>query len=181
MKLAIGMTLTGKVVRKTTFGVFLALEGQTKEGLVHVSRLRGNSQDLRRQRLDEIELGDEMIVEISQIKKEGKVRKIALSEKLVHDDIVLRHLPLNEPIEGTVVDRTEYGVFVVLPTWHITGLLHVSKMDGSSKERHNRLHTIENGDALTVYVLEIERRGEDLKLSLSEQPLSASQEIEIEA
>lgn len=181
MKLAIGMTLTGKVVRKTTFGVFLAIEGHTKEGLVHVTRMRGNSQDLRRQRLDDIELGEEMIVEISQIKKEGKARKIALSEKLVHDDIVLRHMPLNEPIEGTVVERTEYGVFVVLPSWHITGLLHVSKMDGSSKERHNRLHTIENGETLTVYVQEIERRGEDLKLSLSEHPVLAAQELEIKA
>ncbi|HNB21684.1 MAG TPA: S1 RNA-binding domain-containing protein [Candidatus Melainabacteria bacterium] len=176
MKLVIGTLLTGKVVRKTSFGAFLAIKGETREGLIHVSRMRGNSQDLRRQRLNSIEIGEEMVVEISDLKKEGKIKRIALSEKLVHDDLVFKHMPLNEPIEGIVANVEEYGAFIVLPSWHMTGLLHVSKFTGSSNERHKRLSAMQIGDSVTVYVLEIEKREDEIKLSLSESPAEIADE-----
>lgn len=175
MKLETGVTLTGKVVRKTDFGIFLGFNKQPKEGLVHISRLRGNSLDLRRQRLNDIALGDEMVVEISEIKKEGKTTKIAASEKLVHDDIVFNLMPLDEPLEGTVVRSTKYGVFVHIPSWYMTGLLHVSNLTGMRWQRDKRHALLQPGDKLTVYVLEVERSEAELKIMLSENPSSAAE------
>ncbi len=171
MNLSIGTIHNGTVVRKSDFGVFVAVKGEKKEGLVHVSRLRGNSQNLRGARLKEIQVGDEIIVEVSDIKREGRATKIAFSEKLVHDDLVLKHIPLNEPIEGVVVRKSEYGAFVVLPSWYACGLLHVSRMSGGrSSERNSRLNEIRAGDKVTVYLVEIEMVDDNLRLSLSEVP-----------
>ncbi len=169
MKMSIGNVHSGTVVRKADFGVFVAVKGETREGLVHVSRLRGNSQDLRDARLESIQVGDEVIVEVSDIKGQGRKTKIALSEKLVHDDLVLKHIPLHEPIEGVVVRKTEYGVFVVLNSWYVCGLLHVSRMAGDRRsERNSRLDEICTGDQIIVYPVEVEMARDNLKLTLSE-------------
>lgn len=169
MNMNIGTTHCGTVVRKETFGVFVSIKGLRTDGLVHVSRLRGNSQELRNERLRNIEVGAEIMVEISDTVKKGRLTRIALSEKRVHDALVLHHIPLNEAISGIVTGKKDYGVFVTLPEWGVSGLLHVSRINAATRyERNATLERMAIGDQLTVYVMEIELKDDILKLTLSQ-------------
>lgn len=169
MSTKIGTTHTGKVVRKADFGVFVGIEGARNTGLVHVSRLRGNSQDLRNQRLAEIKVGDEIVVEIVDIEKTEQLLRISLSEKKVHEELVLHNIPIDEVIPGVVTSKVEYGAFVLLPGWYVSGLLHVSRMTGdSSRAQSNNLAALEIGDEVDVLVTEIGINDNILKLKLSQ-------------
>ncbi|MCC7530673.1 MAG: S1 RNA-binding domain-containing protein [Candidatus Melainabacteria bacterium] len=169
MSIKIGTTHSGTVARKEEYGVFVSIKGLTQEGLVHVSRLRGNTQELRRERLKSIEVGSEMIVDVSDIQRQGRRTKIALSEKLVHDDLVLHHIPLNESITGTVTKKADFGVFVFIPDWFVTGLLHVSRMPGDTRHARNKhLDETTIGEKIAVFVVDVELKDDFLRLTLSE-------------
>lgn len=169
MSIKIGTTHSGTVARKEEYGVFVSIKGMTQEGLVHVSRLRGNTQELRRERLKSIEVGSEMIVDVSDIQRKGRRNVIALSEKRVHDDLVLHHIPLNETVSGTVTKKADFGVFVFIPDWFVTGLLHISRMPGDTRNaRKKRLNETTIGEEIAVFVVDVELKDDFLRLTLSE-------------
>jgi polyribonucleotide nucleotidyltransferase len=71
-----GEVFTGKVVRTTDFGAFVELTpGQ--DGMVHISQL--SSEHLQRVE-DAVRLGDEVMVMVTDVSPEGKIR---LSRKAV--------------------------------------------------------------------------------------------------
>lgn len=84
----------------------------------------------------------------------------------------MRYIPLNEAIEGIIVNKKEYGVFVELNTWHCSGLLHAMRMVGETRfERDSVLDAMEISDSITVYISEIELVEGNLKLKLSQSKL----------
>lgn len=168
MKLEIGNTYTGTVTAKAEYGVFVAVKGIKSTGLMHMSQLRGNSQDLQLARLKSLEVGSDVIVEVTKLSKKNGLTRISFSEKVVHDDIVLNQIPLNEEIVGTVVRKGEYGVFLELPSWGVSGLLHFSRMLGDTKAaKFAEMAWMTPGSTVPVFVQAIERGKDDLKLTLS--------------
>lgn len=153
MNAEIGTIHSGRVCNAKGYGVFVQLETVDVTGLVHVSRLRGNCRELRYERLAELRPGDEMIVEIADIIEEKGDTRYLLSEKLVHERLVLATLPHDQVIRGQVTRKAEYGVFLILPEWHICGLLHFTRMQGSSRnQRMNYLEQLKVGSEVDVFL-----------------------------
>ncbi len=85
----LGEIYTGKVVRITDFGAFVEVIPGT-DGLVHISQL--SSDHLRRVE-DAVQLGDEIMVMVTDISPEGKVR---LSRKAVLEGWTLEEAQAND-------------------------------------------------------------------------------------
>lgn len=169
MSISKNQIYAGTVTKKTDFGILVAIAGERHVGLVHVSQLMGNSADLRNARLRSVEVGADVFVEVLDIKKEGRLTKLSLSEKSVHNAQVLRYIPLNEEIAAVVTSKKEYGAFMELSGWHVSGLLHAMRMDGDTRyERDSGLDALEVGDPMSVFVVEIEIVDDNLRLTLSQ-------------
>jgi polyribonucleotide nucleotidyltransferase len=85
----LGKIYTGKVVRITDFGAFVEVIPGT-DGLVHISQL--SSEHLRRVE-DAVQMGDEIMVMVTDISPEGKVR---LSRKAVLEGWTLEEAQAND-------------------------------------------------------------------------------------
>ena len=120
-----------RVERKTDFGVFVSYPGSRRNALVHKSQLSGNRDSLRVARLNQLKVGDEIIVDIIDDKNPDK---ISASERSYWEDITMTQLPVNEPMTGKVIGVEDYGLFVQLDKWQIAGLVHVSRMQGNNQQ-----------------------------------------------
>ena len=166
-KVEAGEICTGVVVSKTAFGIFIDV-GAGKDALLHRSNLRGNNRNLREQRYEEIQAGDELMIEVIEVENGG--RRIEVTEKAIFDDIAYSQLPLGEVLSGVVSNVKEYGAFVVLPQWHVSGLLHVTKCTGDSKEgREAYIRSLRSGDLVEICVEEIDHEAEELRVSFFQQ------------
>ena len=85
----LGEIYTGKVVRITDFGAFVEVIPGT-DGLVHISQM--SSEHLRRVE-DAVQLGDEIMVMVTDVSPEGKVR---LSRKAVLEGWTLEEAQAND-------------------------------------------------------------------------------------
>lgn len=171
MSVQIGNDQLGTVIRKADYGVFIELEnGET--GLLHVSQMRGNSHWIRDKRLSEIAIGDETIVALlgsERDKKRNGLKRLRLSERVVQERLILERMALHEFITGTVSAKMEYGVFVFLNNWHVSGLLHVSRMEGASRnQRDDYLGKLKEGDKIQVMVTGIEQKSDRMNFQLSQ-------------
>jgi|GEM_PF-706101 len=178
MSISKNQIYSGKVTKKADFGVLVAIDGERHVGLVHVSQLMGNSANLRNARLRSVEVGADVFVEVLDISKNGRLTKLALSEKSVHNVQVLRYIPLNEEISAVVTSKNEYGAFMELAGWHVSGLLHAMRMDGDTRyKRDSVLDGLEVGDRLSVFLVEIEIVDDNLKLTLSQSKQGEAFEV----
>ena len=84
-----GEIYTGKVVRITDFGAFVEVIPGT-DGLVHISQM--SSEHLRRVE-DAVQMGDEVMVMVTDVSPEGKVR---LSRKAVLEGWTLEEARAND-------------------------------------------------------------------------------------
>jgi polyribonucleotide nucleotidyltransferase len=79
-EIEVGEIILGKVVRITTFGAFVALT-DNKDGLLHISQIS----DKRVNKVEDVlNIGDEILVKVTEIDQQGKVklsRKDAIKEK----------------------------------------------------------------------------------------------------
>lgn len=167
----IGNDQLGTVIRKAEYGVFIELEnGET--GLLHISQMRGNSRWIRDKRLSDIAIGDETVVALlggERDKKHNGHKRLRLSERAVQERLISERMPLHEFMTGTVSAKMEYGVFVLLNNWHVSGLLHVSRMEGASRnQRDDYLNKLKEGDKIQVMVEEIEQKSDRMNFQLSQ-------------
>lgn len=168
MNIQKGQTHFGKVVRIADFGVFVKLNCKDT-GLIHYSQLRGNSRGLQDQRLKTIIIGQEVAVDVLDVREAGKKRLIDLSERAVFEDLILAQLPLLEELVGSITHLTNFGAFIFLPDWSVSALLHVSDMMGDNRtQRDKRLASLKVGDQLTIFATSVAREGADLNVRCSE-------------
>ncbi|MEM7480186.1 MAG: S1 RNA-binding domain-containing protein [Acidobacteriota bacterium] len=154
-----GSEFTGKVVRKTDFGLFVELEADV-DGLVHLSRLPHG-----------VEMNDESLEVGKEVK--GWVQEVEPKRQRI--SLSLREIPKNDPwqdateqfpegeaVEGTVESLAPFGVFINLAPG-LTGLLPASEMGLPKHSNPGRVYP--PGQKVKVQVVSIDRRRKRISLA----------------
>jgi small subunit ribosomal protein S1 len=121
--LEVGAEVEGRVRSLTDFGAFVDLGGV--DGLVHVTEIAHHRVNHPR---EELQADQEIRVKVLDLDREKD--RISLSVKALVEDpwaAVEEQFSARGPFEGTVVRKTDFGVFVQLEPG-MDGLLHVSQL-----------------------------------------------------
>jgi small subunit ribosomal protein S1 len=137
------------------------------DGFLHVDDLSWT----KRIRNATSELKDGQTVEVKVLDIDVDARRIRLGMKQVNDDpweSLRKSHPRGTPIEGTVVNKTEFGVFLRVPG-NIDGLIAKSNLcDSRDQDPEDFMKTLNVGDKLKVVVLEVAADKQKLSLSLKD-------------
>lgn len=157
-KLAEGDIVNGKVMRMTSFGAFVDLDGI--EGLMHVSEISWQHV-LKPQ--DILKVGQELEVKILSIKGD----KIALSLKAMQDNPfiqAIQEIKEGDEVNCRVLRLHNFGAFAELKPG-VEGLIPVSEMSRNRNIAHPR-EILKEGDYVQVQVLRIDADTQKISLSL---------------
>lgn len=166
----IGGDYEGSVVGMVPFGVFVQVdlpgkkgaEGETVEGLVHISEISW-------EKIDDvnkiIKPGDRVKVQVIGIDEDSG--KLALSIKRLSSDpwlVVAQKYVVDSKHTGTVTKLVPYGVLIRLEKG-IEGLIHASKMPAGK--------VFTEGEEVEVFVesVDLDKRRLSLGVVLSEKPV----------
>ena len=160
----IGAIIQGKVRNITDFGIFVGID-EGIDGLVHISDLSWGQRI--KHPSDRYQKGDEVEARVLSIDKENE--RFSLGIKQLSEDpwyTVHSRFFLGQVIEGPVVHRADFGVFVEIEEG-VEGLVHISELyaDGDDWTDH-----YPEGKTLKAEVIHIDSH--DRKISLSEKGAS---------
>ena len=150
---------TASVTSLCSFGAFVDLGGL--EGLVHVSELAWKRVE---HPSDLLEPGQ--VIEVYVLDVDRECGRVKLSVKRLQPDpwqTVAEQYQVGQTVEGTITHVVDFGAFVRV-TDGVEGLIHVSELaEGNFIHPRN---VVQEGDAVTVRVLEIDTEQRRMKLSL---------------
>ncbi|MCI0469033.1 MAG: S1 RNA-binding domain-containing protein, partial [Nitrospirae bacterium] len=158
------MTVKGRVINITDFGVFVEIE-EGLEGLVHRSELDWASMPKHPSKY--VSLGEEVEALITDVNK--KERKLALSLKQLKIkpwDLVAQRYKKDDKINGKVRSITDFGAFVRLPEG-VDGLIHISDLSWTKRIKHPS-DVIKKGRRIEALVLGIEPEKEKMSLGIKQ-------------
>jgi small subunit ribosomal protein S1 len=110
-KYPVGSRITGKIRNVTDFGIFLGLDGEEIDGLIHVSDLSWDKS--YKWPNEDFKKGQEIEAQVLNIDKDNQ--KFALGLKQLSDDpfaVTMRTYPLGSEIVGKVESSNEKGIVV---------------------------------------------------------------------
>ena len=154
-----------KVVKLMDFGAFCELEpGLTT--LLHSSELSWNKKNLVAKKM--FKIGDQIDCVITEIDKEK--RRVAISHRLTKDnpyEIFDKKYPVGSIIEGEVVNKNEYSLFVKIKDLDVDAFLHCNDLTylGSGEEE---LKKFKKDDKIKVKVLEIKPSEQKIRVGLKQ-------------
>ncbi len=157
----VGSIVKGVIRNITDFGIFVGID-EGIDGLVHVSDL-SHSQRARHP-ADRFKKGDTVEARVLSIDKENE--RFSLGIKQLSEDpwyTVHSRYFLGQVIEGPVVHRTDFGVFVEIEEG-VEGLVHVSELKA---EDDNWQDAYPEGTKIRAEIIHIDAH--DRKISLSER------------
>ena len=149
-----------KVVKLMDFGAFCELEpGLTT--LLHSSELSWTKKNPVAKKI--FKVGDEIDCVITEIDKEK--RRVAISHRLTKEnpfEVFDKKFPVGTIVEGEVVNKNEYSLFVKIKDLEVDAFLHCNDLSylGNAEEE---LNNFKKGDKIKVKVLEI--KASEQKLS----------------
>ena len=156
----VGTIIKGAVRNITDFGIFVGIE-EGIDGLVHISDL---SWSQRIKHPSEVyQKGDEVEARVLNIDRDNE--RFSLGIKQLSDDpwlSVQSRYFLGQVVKGSVVSRTDFGVFVEIEQG-VEGLVHMSEL-GSSEGDWDTVYP--DGKEMFVEVRRVDPH--DRKLSLAE-------------
>ncbi len=157
----VGSIVRGKVRNITDFGLFVGIE-EGIDGLVHISDL---SWSQRVKHPSEVyQKGDEVEARVLNIDRENE--RFSLSIKNLREDpwysVQARYF-LGQVVQGKVVSRTDFGVFVEIEEG-VEGLVHMSEMVTGEGEWEDNYPMAKE---VTVEIRRIDQH--DRRISLSER------------
>jgi small subunit ribosomal protein S1 len=156
----VGTIIKGAVRNITDFGIFVGIE-EGIDGLVHISDL---SWSQRIKHPSEVyQKGDEVEARVLNIDRDDE--RFSLGIKQLSDDpwlSVQSRYFLGQVVKGSVVSRTDFGVFVEIEQG-VEGLVHMSEL-GSTEGDWDTLYP--DGKEMFVEVRRVDPH--DRKLSLAE-------------
>ena len=178
----VGCIVKGSVRNVTDFGIFIGLD-EGIDGLVHVSDISWKQRQCKPSEV--ANKGDEIEVKVLNIDVDQE--RLSLGIKQLTDDPwkdLDEKSPLGSDITGTVVNLTDFGIFVEVSDG-VEGLVHISEIDSTIPK--NKVHDMYPvGSVVKANVIKIDLEERRLGLSISEiistpEPAPAVPEAETEA
>ena len=154
-----------KVVKLMDFGAFCELEpGLTT--LLHSSELSWNKKNHVAKKM--FKIGDQIDCVITEIDKEK--RRVAISHRLAKEnpyEMFDKKYPVGSIIEGEVVNKNEYSLFVKIKDLDVDAFLHCNDLTylGSGEEE---LKKFKKDDKIKVKVLEIKPSEQKIRVGLKQ-------------
>ncbi len=152
-----------KVVKIMDFGAFCELEpGLTT--LLHSSELSWTKKNLSAKKM--FKVGDEINCVITEIDKEK--RRVAISHRLTKQnpyEVFSNKYPVGTIIEGEVVNKNEYSLFVKVDDLDIDAFLHCNDLTYLNNGEEE-LEKYKKGDRIKVKVLEIKTSEQKVRVGL---------------
>tara|TARA_B100001248_G_scaffold164563_1_gene124425 strand:- start:662 stop:2383 length:1722 start_codon:yes stop_codon:yes gene_type:complete len=141
-----------KVVKIMDFGAFCELEpGLTT--LLHSSELSWNKKNTSTKKM--FKVNDIIDCVITEIDKEK--RRVAISHRLTLEnpfEVFEKKFPVGSIVEGEVVNKNEYSLFVKVGNLEVDAFLHCNDLTYSNNGEQE-LNNYKKGDKIKVKVLEI--------------------------
>ena len=145
------------------FGAFCELEpGLTT--LLHSSELSWTKKNLSPKKI--LKVGDEIDCIITEIDKEK--RRVAISYKLAQEnpfELFEKKYPVNTIVEGEIVNKNEYSLFVKIKDLDIDTFLHCNDLTYQNNGEEE-LNKYKKGDKIKVKVLEIKVSDQKIRVGL---------------
>ncbi|MCB9687022.1 MAG: 30S ribosomal protein S1 [Alphaproteobacteria bacterium] len=157
----VGSIVKGKVRNVTDFGIFVGID-EGIDGLVHISDLTWGQRI--RHPSEKYKKGDDVEARVLSIDKEQE--RFSLGIKQLTEDpwyTVHGRYFLGQVIEGPVVHRTDFGIFVEIEDG-VEGLVHLSEL---ATDGDNWQETYPDGRKVKAEIIHIDSH--DRKISLSER------------
>ena len=152
-----------KVVKIMDFGAFCELEpGLTT--LLHSSELSWTKKNLSAKKL--FKVGDEIDCVITEIDKDK--RRVAISHRLAKEnpfDTFEKKYPVGQLVQGEVVNKNDYSLFVKIEDIEIDAFLHCNDLTYLNNGEEE-LAKYKKGDKLKVKVLEIKPSEQKIRVGL---------------
>ncbi len=152
----IGSIVQGKVRNITDFGIFIGLD-EGIDGLVHVSDISWNQRlskpsDISRKGED---------IEVKVLNIDISQERLSLGIKQLTEDPwknLDERYPLNSEVTGTVVNLTDFGIFVEVSEG-VEGLVHISEIDTEiPKEKLQQFYPVNAQIRARVIKVDLEER-----------------------
>ncbi len=154
-----------KVVKIMDFGAFCELEpGLTT--LLHSSELSWNKKNVSAKKM--FKIGDEISCVITEIDKEK--RRVAISHRLTQEnpfETFEKQFPLESIVEGEVINKNEYSLFVKIKDLDIDAFLHCNDLSYLNNGEEE-LSKYKKGDKIKVKVLEIKVSEQKIRVGLKQ-------------
>ena len=152
-----------KIVKLMDFGAFAELE-KGLSTLLHSSELSWTKKNVSAKKM--FKIGDEIDCIITEI-DESK-RRVAISHRLTIEnpfDILEKKYPVGTIVEGEIVSKNEYSIFLKIDTLEVDAFLHCNDLTYlNNSEEELAKHKI--GDKLKVKVLEIKAKEQKVRVGL---------------
>ena len=152
-----------KIMKLMDFGAFAELEpGLTT--LLHQSELSWTKKNVSAKKM--FKVGDEIDCVITEIDKEK--RRVAISHKLTQEnpfEIFEKKYPVDTILEGEVVNKNEYSLFVKLGDLELDAFLHCNDLTYLNNGEEE-LTKYKKGDKIKVKVLEIKVSEQKIRVGL---------------
>ena len=152
-----------KVVKIMDFGAFCELEpGLTT--LLHSSELSWTKKNISAKKL--FKVGDEINCVITEIDKDK--RRVAISHRLTQEnpfETFKKKYPVGSIIEGEVVNKNEYSLFIKVENLDIDAFLHCNDLTYLNNGEEE-LTKYKKGDKIKVKVLEIKVSEQKVRVGL---------------
>jgi len=162
MKYPSGTKIKGVIRNITDFGLFIGIEGEDIDGLVHISDI---SWDKTEKHLSEMyQKGQELEATVLQVDKENE--RFSLGIKQLMDDPwgqIAKKYHVGAIATGTVTQVDAKGVMITLPD-NISGF--IANADLSARGKIVAKDTFKEGDEITAQVKKLEERDHRVILSV---------------
>ncbi len=154
-----------KVVKIMDFGAFCELEpGLTT--LLHSSELSWSKKNISAKKM--FKVGDEIDCVITEIDKDK--RRVAISHRLTQEnpfEKFEKEHPVNSIVEGEIVNKNEYSLFVKIENTDVDAFLHCNDLTYFNNGEEE-LAKYKKNDKITAKVLEIKTSEQKIRIGLKQ-------------
>ena len=165
-KYAVGTKVTGKIVKITNVGAFVALE-EGIDGFLHAEDISWT----KKIKHPGSELSVDQEVEVCVIECDVEARKIKVGIKQLTDDPWVQfaqEYKVGSTLEGEITSITDFGVFVKAP-YGIEGLINKANLSDDREVPYEEAITkYAVGDKINVYVVDVNTNKEKVAFSVRE-------------